>query len=374
MQGLVEMDQVLAHEQKGGPNANMLTNPRRQLDTACYVALVLDGSCGVMGALNNVQLFPTPGHIANQIPLKGNRAEIDWMRSQALRGQRLVENQFTQPGQAKGKHHKVILADEESVFCDEHKALFLIVPMVNPIRACSMWVGLCPISLVVSGFRGQSCGDHVMLDPLEYYTVAPFGGASPGSPSVPDMMWMTFEQPASCVQLIAISGGQSHGEENPSQQQRLNEEHNSTQISACRTKISISATSLSFSLMPFCTQQRDFQTRKKVSGGLGGEGLDAGGVAIFAENMAIQRVATLAVSLREKTTTVLCRHINVDFTQSAVLFLLVEVLDAVDVVGSVHSEGNAIQTAMADHAERIKINAALLIFVDFCHFSRILLM
>lgn len=43
----------------------------------------------------------------------------------------------------------------------------------------------------------------------------------------------------------------------------------------------------------------------EVSCSLGSEGLDATGVAVFAENMAIQRVATLVVSLREKTATVL---------------------------------------------------------------------
>lgn len=43
----------------------------------------------------------------------------------------------------------------------------------------------------------------------------------------------------------------------------------------------------------------------EVSRGLGGEGLDATGVAGFAENMAIQRVATLVVSLRKKTATIL---------------------------------------------------------------------
>lgn len=43
----------------------------------------------------------------------------------------------------------------------------------------------------------------------------------------------------------------------------------------------------------------------EVSRGLGSEGLDATGVAVFAENMAIQRVATLVVSLRDKTATIL---------------------------------------------------------------------
>lgn len=43
----------------------------------------------------------------------------------------------------------------------------------------------------------------------------------------------------------------------------------------------------------------------EVSRGLGSEGLDATGVAVFAENVAIQRVATLVVSLREKTATIL---------------------------------------------------------------------
>ena len=37
----------------------------------------------------------------------------------------------------------------------------------------------------------------------------------------------------------------------------------------------------------------------EVSGGFGGESLDAAGVAVFAENMAIQWVAALVVSLRE---------------------------------------------------------------------------
>lgn len=52
---------------------------------------------------------------------------------------------------------------------------------------------------------------------------------------------------------------------------------------------------------PACTGVSD----SEVSRSLGGEGLDATGVAVFAEDMAIQRVATLVVSLREKTATIL---------------------------------------------------------------------
>lgn len=52
---------------------------------------------------------------------------------------------------------------------------------------------------------------------------------------------------------------------------------------------------------PACTRV----SHSEVSRGLGGEGLDATGVAVFAEDMAIQRVTTLVVSLREKTATIL---------------------------------------------------------------------
>lgn len=43
----------------------------------------------------------------------------------------------------------------------------------------------------------------------------------------------------------------------------------------------------------------------EVSGGLGGQSLNAGGVAVLAENMAVQRVAALVVSLRERRAAVL---------------------------------------------------------------------
>lgn len=35
----------------------------------------------------------------------------------------------------------------------------------------------------------------------------------------------------------------------------------------------------------------------EVSGGLGGEGLDAAGVTVFAEDMSVQRVAALVIPL-----------------------------------------------------------------------------
>lgn len=38
-------------------------------------------------------------------------------------------------------------------------------------------------------------------------------------------------------------------------------------------------------------------TCSEVSGGLGGQGLDAAGVAVFAEDVSVQRVASLVVPL-----------------------------------------------------------------------------
>lgn len=43
----------------------------------------------------------------------------------------------------------------------------------------------------------------------------------------------------------------------------------------------------------------------EVSGGLGGEGLDAAGVTVFAEDVSVQGVAALVVPLREQSATVL---------------------------------------------------------------------
>lgn len=43
----------------------------------------------------------------------------------------------------------------------------------------------------------------------------------------------------------------------------------------------------------------------EVCGGLGGEGLDAAGVTVFAEDVSVQGVAALVVSLREQSATVL---------------------------------------------------------------------
>lgn len=43
----------------------------------------------------------------------------------------------------------------------------------------------------------------------------------------------------------------------------------------------------------------------EVSGGLGGEGLDADGVTVFAEDVSVQGVASLVVPLREQRATVL---------------------------------------------------------------------
>lgn len=37
--------------------------------------------------------------------------------------------------------------------------------------------------------------------------------------------------------------------------------------------------------------------RSEVSGGLGGEGLDAAGVTVFAEDVSVQRVAALVIPL-----------------------------------------------------------------------------
>lgn len=45
--------------------------------------------------------------------------------------------------------------------------------------------------------------------------------------------------------------------------------------------------------------------RSEVSGGLGGERLDAAGVTVFAEDVSIQRVAALVVPLRKQRATVL---------------------------------------------------------------------
>lgn len=43
----------------------------------------------------------------------------------------------------------------------------------------------------------------------------------------------------------------------------------------------------------------------EVSGGLGGEGLDAAGVTVFAEDVSVQRVASLVIALRQQGATVL---------------------------------------------------------------------
>lgn len=52
----------------------------------------------------------------------------------------------------------------------------------------------------------------------------------------------------------------------------------------------------------------DRATGSEVSGGLGGEGLDAAGVTVFAEDVSIQRVAALVVPLRQQRATVLHEH------------------------------------------------------------------
>lgn len=43
----------------------------------------------------------------------------------------------------------------------------------------------------------------------------------------------------------------------------------------------------------------------EVSRGLGGEGLDAAGVTVFAEDVSVQRVASLVIALRQQGATVL---------------------------------------------------------------------
>lgn len=43
----------------------------------------------------------------------------------------------------------------------------------------------------------------------------------------------------------------------------------------------------------------------EVGGGLGGQGLDAAGVTVFAEHVSVQRVAALVVPLRQQRATVL---------------------------------------------------------------------
>ena len=45
--------------------------------------------------------------------------------------------------------------------------------------------------------------------------------------------------------------------------------------------------------------------RSEVSGGLGGKGLDAAGVTVFAEDVSVQRVAALVIPLWEQRATVL---------------------------------------------------------------------
>lgn len=50
----------------------------------------------------------------------------------------------------------------------------------------------------------------------------------------------------------------------------------------------------------FCyhsTEGDQSRSCSEVSGGLGGEGLDAGGVTVFAEDVSVQRVAALVVPL-----------------------------------------------------------------------------
>lgn len=110
----------------------------------------------------------------------------------------------------------------------------------------------------------------------------------------------------------------------------------------------------------------------EVGGSLGGESLDAVGVAVLAKNMTIQWVTALIITLREQTATILTavtlhmeipvqghyadglllarsRHYGL-FTHRATRGkLLVEVLDAVDVVGGVHGEGDAVQAPVTHH-------------------------
>lgn len=111
----------------------------------------------------------------------------------------------------------------------------------------------------------------------------------------------------------------------------------------------------------------------EISGGLGGECLDAAGVTVFAEDVSIQRVAALVVPLRKQRAAVLtavtlhmeipiqrhytdrlllarCRHYWLMAHTAARSKLLVEVLDAVDVVGGVHSERDPVQAAVTHHA------------------------
>lgn len=58
----------------------------------------------------------------------------------------------------------------------------------------------------------------------------------------------------------------------------------------------------------------------EVSCSFGSEGLDATGVAVFAENVSIQRITTLIVPLREKRATALrCGHTHKHTKQCIIL-------------------------------------------------------
>lgn len=110
-----------------------------------------------------------------------------------------------------------------------------------------------------------------------------------------------------------------------------------------------------------------------VSGDFGGEVLDAARAAVFTQDVAIQRVAAPPLSFRRQQETAFLTDVTVDMKAAIQSYnphrlllprlghyrltthrasrrvLPMEVLDAVNLRGGVHSEGHPIQAAVTHH-------------------------